>query len=68
MGLSVFGGSVVLWDGRTAHRGLNPLLQVASYFPEFKFVHSLNLLTFTWCQTLVRCRVDDRDESDRFLP
>lgn len=41
MGVSVFGSSSVLGDGRKAHNSLTLLLQVASYFSEFRLIHSL---------------------------
>lgn len=73
MRLSVSDGSLVLGGGggggwRKRQTPKRIFLQAASYFPGFKFIHLLIPQTLTWCQALVRCRVDDRDESDRLLP
>lgn len=60
MRLSVFDGFLVLggWKENTNPQENFP--SDASYFPGFKFIHLLIPQTFTWCQALVRCRVDDR--------
>ena len=49
--------SVALWSwgmGGEPKMGLTRLLQGASYFSEFKWIHSLIPQTCTWCQTQVR--------------